>query len=133
MVNIGWLPNFRFRRNPYSLSIGWMTGLFGPIMERSWKIFKQSLSRKIFENYHFVQHFLPVPEMISNIQYDPSPLGYVIFFFFKRPQNTQFELMQKIFEHWHFVQNFPPFLEKISKIPSDPSPLGYGFFSSNGL
>ena len=38
------------------------------------------LCRKIFEHCHFVQNFPPVPEMISKMLSDPSPLGYGIFF-----------------------------------------------------
>jgi len=48
-------------------------------MEWSWKIRNLSLCSIIIEHCHLVHNFPPVPEMISQIQSDPSPLGYSVF------------------------------------------------------
>ena len=76
------LSLFRFKNEPIQLSnmlAYLLAGLFGSIMELSWKLQDLSLCRKIFEHWHFVQNFPPVPEMLSKIQSDPSPLGYSVF------------------------------------------------------
>ena len=48
-------------------------------MEWSWKIRNLSFHSKIFEHCHLVHNSPLVPEKISQIQSDPSPLGYRVF------------------------------------------------------
>ena len=74
-----------------------------------------------------VQIFPPVPEMSSEIQSDPSPLGYGRFFNWSWKIRNLI-LCRKIFEHCHLVQNIPPVPEMLSKIQSDPFPLYYSVF-----
>jgi len=84
--------------------------------------------------HSIVQNFQPVSEIISEIQSNPSPLGYGIFFFKWSWKISNLSKCSKIIEHCHLVQNFPPVPEMLSEIQSDASPLGYSvFFSSNGL
>ena len=60
----------------------------------SLKICNFNLCRKIFEHCHLVQNFPLVPEMLSKIQSDPSPLGYGVFFQLDL-ENMQFEFVAK--------------------------------------
>ena len=102
----------------------WLAGSLGPIMEWSWKIRNLSLCSIIIEHCHLVHNFPPVPEMISQIQSDPSPLGYSVF-------NRILEIRSlcgKIFLYCHLIQNFPPVPDTLSKIQSNPFPKGYSVF-----
>ena len=109
------------------------THLFGSIMELSWKIRNLSLCRKMFEHCNQVQNFPPVPEMLSKIQSDPSPLGYGIFFFIWSQKIRNLSLSRQIFKHCHFVRNFPLDPEMYLQIQSDPFPLGYVIFFKKDL
>ena len=74
-----------------------------------------------------VQNLTPVDEMLSKIQFNPSPMGYKRFF--KCLSNLS--LCSKIIENCHFVQIFTPVVvNMLSKIQSSPSPEGYGRFSN---
>ena len=53
----------------------WATAFFKIVLENR----NLSLSSKIFGHCHLVPNFPPVPEMLSKIQSDPSPLGYSVF------------------------------------------------------
>ena len=77
-----------------------------------------SLCRKIFEHYHYVQNFPPVPEMLSIIQSDPFHWATAFFQMVLEIHNLS--LCSKIIEHCHFVQTFTPFDEMSSKIRSNP-------------
>ena len=78
-IAIWFIISPRFQRcyrkfNPTLLH--WATAFFQMVF---WRICNLSICRKIFEHCHLVHNFHPVPEMLSKIQSDPSPLGYSVF------------------------------------------------------
>ena len=78
---------------------------------------------------HIAICFPPVPEILSKIQSDLSPLGYSVFFFFKGSLKIRnMSISSKLFGHCHLVPNFTPVPKILSKIQSDLSPLGYSVF-----
>ena len=80
----------RYRKFNPTLSIGLQR-----FFKWSQKIRNLRLSSKIFGHCQLFPNFPPVPEMLSKIQSDPSPLGYGIFLLQMVLGNTQFEFMEK--------------------------------------
>ena len=87
-----------------------------------------SSSSKMIEQCHLVQNFPPVPEILSKILFDPSPLDYSVFFKWSW-KIRNLSLYSKRIEH--LVKNFPPVSEILSQNQSDPFPLRYSVFFFN--